>query len=57
MQHSGLYPLLYPEVCLGTSRCDVGLFAATRGCIYENVLMFSQMSLKQSLWDDFTKKR
>ena len=38
MQHSGLYSLLYPEVRLGTSRCDVDLYVATQGCIYENVL-------------------
>lgn len=37
MQHSGLYSLLHPEVCLGTSRCDVDLCTATKGCIYENV--------------------
>lgn len=38
MQHSGLYSLLYPEVRLGTSRCDVDLCSATLGRIYENVL-------------------
>jgi len=42
VQHSGLHPLLYPEVCLGTSRCDVDPFGQLEAAFMKT---FSRVSL------------